>query len=149
MQRISLSLVILSVAFALPVHAQGSDITRGENPFQEEYDYEVEQRLDLNIQIDALIVRSLRINAGDPQEFVAGENVKTFIYLEIENPSESSASISTILLLEDAQGSQLERVELKTVKVSSGDAKESEMKVKLDGRTLRELAKVYIFAEVS
>jgi hypothetical protein len=149
MRRISLGCFILMFASAIPMFVHGADGRQVENPYQEEFDYELGERLELDVQIGALVLNSLRVVAGNQDDIEAGKTVKAFVYLELENPSDSSASIDTILLLEDEQGIQLERVELKSVKVSSGDAKEDDQKVKLDGRTLRDLGKIYLYAEVN
>ncbi len=55
-------------------------------------------------------------------------------FVEFENRRAKSARILVILLLEDENGSPLDRIEIATFKLASGRLKEKNETVKLSGR---------------
>ncbi len=120
-----------------------------ESPLDEEFDYRVGEQLELNVRVDGLGWRWVRIDGGDPAEFEDGKDTRVEISLEADNQTNDTLALDIILLLEDASGNQLERVELKKFKVPGGRLKQDSQKVRIDGGVLAEMGKIYIFAEVS
>ena len=129
--------------------AQEDTLRDVENPLEEEFDYQVGEQLELDVRIDGLGWRWLRIDGGDPTDFVGGKDVRVEISLEADNQTNKTLALDVILLLEDGRGNQLDRVELKTFKVSGGRLKQDNQKVRIDGGVLADMGKIYIFAEVS
>jgi hypothetical protein len=150
----SWTLVVLSTAVLVigagDLSAQGgANYTPVENPYQAEYEFTVGSDLTPNVSIDDVRWRLLRLDVDDGDAPIAGEEIKAEVTIEVENLGERSARVNLILLLEDDRGGQLERVELKTFKASSGRFESEVQRIKIDGGTAQRLGKVYVFAEIS
>ncbi|MCD4749844.1 MAG: hypothetical protein K8R59_10770 [Thermoanaerobaculales bacterium] len=143
-----LLVVVVFTGLASSVSAQEDEPRKVTSPFQEEYEIKVGEVLNLEVLLDGLLWRSFRIDAGDPVDFQAGNNVRTTITNELENLGEETLNLEVILLLEDERGRQLGRLVLRPIKAGGGRFKEDSQKYKIDGRVLAETAKVYFFAEV-
>lgn len=130
------------------VVGQEADLREATSPFQEEFDFRIGQTLELELRIDGLRWAVLRAGAGDSEDWTTGKKVKTYFTNELENLTDMPLTMSAIILLEDERGRQLERVELKRIRVGGGRYIEDIQKIKIDGGTLSETAKIYIFAEV-
>ncbi len=136
------------LVFAGGVAAQGADRREVGSPFQEEFDFTIGQTLDLNIRIDGINWSTLRAGAGDEADWREGKKIKTSFTNELENLTNTPLTLSVIILLEDDRGRQLERIELKKIKVGAGRYDEDIQKIKVDGGVLAETSKVYTVAEV-
>ncbi len=150
MGRNILGLLVLSFLISLAPYsvAQETPPRVGDNPFEEEFDYRVGDQLELNVSIDGLVWRLFTIDGGDPADHTSDKEVRTEIGLEAENSTNSSLTLTIILLLEDPGGNQLQRVELKSFKVSGGRLKQDVQKIRINGAVLAEMGKIYFFAEV-
>ncbi len=150
MRQIASVLMFLAAVLASAgiVAAQGADLRVVGSPFTEEFDYKVGQILDLNLRLEGLRWSVLRAGARDEADWTEGKKVKTSFTNELENLTDRPLTLSIIILLEDDRGRQLERVELKKIKVGAGRYDEDIQKIKVDGGVLAETAKIYIFAEV-
>ncbi len=141
--------LVVILAFAGVVASQGAELKVVDSPFTEEFDFKVGQTLDLNLRLNGLRWSVLRAGAGDEADWREGKKVKTSFTIELENLGDTPLTFSIIALLEDGRGRQLERVELKNIKVGAGRYVEDIQKVKIDGGILAETGKIYIFAEVN
>lgn len=150
MRRILEVLIFVGVILTSAGFAVGQDTDPREvaSPFQEEFDFRIGQTLDLEVRVDGLRWVVLRAGAGDAQEWTAGKKFKTSFTSELENLTDMPLTLSTILLLEDDRGRQLERIQLKRIRVGGGRYVEDIQKIKIDGASLTETAKIYIFSEV-
>ncbi|RLE18099.1 MAG: hypothetical protein DRJ61_03860 [Acidobacteria bacterium] len=150
MLRIAKFLIFIGIflASAVITAAQGPDLRKIESPLQEEFDFRIGQILGLNLHIDGIKWTVLKADAGDMTRWTAGKTTKTSFTNELENLTDTPLILSIILLLEDDRGRQLERVELKRIKVGPGRYTQAIQKIKIDGGNLADTAKVYIFAEV-
>ena len=137
--------IMASAGFAV---GQDADLRDVSNPFQEEFEFSIGQTLDLEIRVEGLRWIVLRASAGDAQDWAAGKKIKTSFTNELENLNDMPLTLSAIILLEDDRGRQLDRVELKRIRVGGGRYVEDIQKIKIDGASLTETAKIYIFAEV-
>lgn len=149
--RQSVKMLIFLVAILASVGiaaAQSSDLREVSSPFTEEFDYQIGQTLDLNILLNGVNWGFLRIGAGDEEDWTSGKTVKTTFTNQLKNLTDSTLSLSVIILLEDEKGRQLDRIRLKKIKVGSGRSIENIQRVKIDGGNLEDTAKVYFFAEV-
>lgn len=140
-----IGVILVSAGFVV---GQDTDLREVTSPFQEEFDFRIGQTLDLDIRIDGLRWVVLRAGAGDAQEWTAGKMFKTSFTHELENLTDMPLTLSTIILLEDERGRQLERVELKRIRIGGGRYIEDIQKIKIDGAILTDTAKIYIFSEV-
>ena len=150
MRRIAEHLIIFGAILAIAgvSAAQGPNLREVESPLQEEFDFKIGQTLNLNLRIDGIKWTVLSASAGDDSGWTAGKTTKTSFTSELENLTDTTLTLSIILLLEDERGRQLERLEFKRIKVGPGRYNQNVQKIKVDGGTLTETAKVYIFAEV-
>ncbi len=137
--------VMMVAAFA---GAQDSEFRRVDSPFAEEFDCSLGDNVDLGVEIGGLRWSVFRVAVDSGAELVEGKKVKTFFSNELENPTDTSMTLSIIILLEDSRGNQLERIELKSIKVGKGKSDQDTQKIKVDGAILAKLGKVYIFAEI-
>lgn len=137
--------VLASAAIAVGQEAELREVT---SPFQEDFNFRIGQTLELEVRIDGLRWVVLRAGAGDAEEWTAGKKVKTSFTNELENLTDMPVTLNAIILLEDDRGRQLERVELKRIRIGGGRYIEDIQKIKIDGGSLSETAKIYIFAEV-
>lgn len=150
MRRIAEILIIFGAILAIAgiAAAQGPDFQEVGSPLQEEFDFKIGQILNLNLRIDGIKWTVLKADAGDDSGWTAGKTTKTSFTNELENLTDTTLTLSIILLLEDDRGRQLERVEFKRIKVGPGRYNQDIQKIKVDGGNLAHIAKVYIFAEV-
>ena len=148
----SWTLIIVSTAvlgaWAGAVGAQSSTYTPVDNPYQAEFEFTVGSDLTPNVSIDNVRWRLLRLDLDDGETPVAGEEIRAEVTVEVENLRERSARVAMVLLLEDERGGQLERVELKEFKASSGRFESERQRIKIDGGTAQRLGKVYVLVEI-
>ena len=151
MRRFSIVLMFLAAfpVFAGSVAAQGDDMRAVTSPFAEELDFKIGRTLDLNLLVEGVKWTTLRADAGDEADWRDGKNVKVVFTNQLENLTDRPRTVSVIVLLEDSRGRQLERIELKVVKIGAGKYDEDRQKIKVDGGLLVETAKIYLFAEVN
>jgi len=140
--------LVVILASAGFVAAQGTELEVVDSPYAEEFDYKVGQTLDLNLRLGGLRWSVLTVGAGDEADWREGKKVKTYFTNELENLTNTPLTFSIIILLEDDRGRQLERIKLKNIKVGAGRYFEDIQKVKVDGGILAGTGKVYLFAEV-
>jgi len=150
MRRIAEVLIVIGAILASAgiAAAQSTELREVSSPFGEEFDFKVGQTLDLNLRINGIKWTVLRASAGDDEGWTAGKKTKTTFTSEFENLTDTALALSAIILLEDERGRQLERIELKKIKVGPGRYNEDIQKIKVDGGNLAQTAKIYIFAEV-
>lgn len=147
-KRLILAIVVLGLT-VIPgrLAAQGGAFEAVSNPFMDEFEFALGADLTPNVEIDDVRWRLLRMDLDDDPP-VDGEESRVEFTIELENLNERSKKFNLIVLLEDERGGQLERVELDTVRASSGRLESDRQRVRVQGRSLLRLAKVYVLAEV-
>jgi len=128
--------------------AQDADWRVVDNPYQEDIEYSFGSTHTPRIEVEGIRWRSLRIEVPDNDQLVDGESFETEVTLEIENRRSKSAKILVILLLEDADGNPLDRIEVKQFKVAGGRLKERKETAGLSSEVIRTARRVYVFFEI-
>lgn len=131
-----------------PSFAQDDEWRISENPYQADLEYTIGESFSPRVEIESLRWRSFKIDSVDGQGVVAGEDVDVEIALEFENRGRKSVKVLVILLLENEDGTPLDRIEVKTFKVSADRLKERTETTTLRGDVLLSTRRVYAFCEV-
>jgi len=128
--------------------AQESDWREVENPYQEDIEYTMGASVDPRVLVDGVRWRSFTIEAPDEDPFAEGATVEVELRVEVENRRSSGARILVILLLENADGEPLGRIEARQFKVAPGRLKGRSDSVQLSRRVIDSTRRVYLFFEV-
>ncbi len=145
---VSIAAVVSVAAIAAPAAAQSADWRVVENPYQEDIQYSLGSTFTPRVEVEGVRWRSFLIEAPDRALLIDGEEVKIEVAMEFENRGNTSAKILVILLLENADGNPLDRIEVKRFKLAGGRLKERTETVKLPAATIKAVSRVYVFFEV-
>lgn len=135
-------------ANAVPASAQTSEWTIVDNPYQEDVEYSVGDTFNPGVVVEGVRWHSFTVVAPDRSFLGDGVNVSTDLNVQFENRGSKSAKVLVILLLEDAEGNPLERIEVRRFKVPSGRLKERTESIVLSTATLNSAERVYLFFEI-
>jgi len=119
----------------------------GDNPFQAEYAFELGKPLQLHVNVLGINFDTLTVVAL--QEVKVGTKVKCEVQFTGAGAAEKKATVTSVLLLEDASGRGLERLTLDTFKVKPGKPFDEKQKLSVSAESLSGAAKVYVFVEVA
>jgi hypothetical protein len=139
--------LMLSAA-AAPSEAQSAEWKVSDNPYQEDVAYRIGDTFKPGVVVEGVRWHSFTVAAPDRGPTGGEVNLSTDLTVEFENRGTKSAKVLVILLLEDADGNPLERVEVRQFKVASGRMKERTENVVLSSRTISETERTYLFFEV-
>jgi len=146
---VSIAIAVSAVAISSPVRAQSADWRVVENPYQEDIEYTLGSTFTPRVEIAGVRWRSFTIEAPDEDLLVEGEEAEIEVTIESENRSTKSAKILVILMLEDADGNPLDRIEAKQFKLAAGRLKERKETVRLPVTNIKAVGRVYVFFEVT
>jgi hypothetical protein len=138
----------MTTAAAIPSAAQSAEWRVAENPYQEDVAYRIGDTFNPGVVVEGVRWHSFTVVAPDRGPTAGGVNLSTDLTVEFENRGSKSAKVLVILLLEDADGNPLERIEVRSFKVASGRLKERTEDIVLSSTTLDETERVYLFFEV-
>ena len=138
----------MTTAAAIPSAAQSAEWRVADNPYQEDVAYRIGDTFNPGVVVEGVRWHSFTVVAPDRGPTGGGVNLSTDLTVEFENRGSKSAKILVILLLEDADGNPLERIEVRSFKVASGRLKERTEDIVLSSTTLDETERVYLFFEV-
>jgi hypothetical protein len=144
-------LVVVATAMAagaIPAAAQTSEWTLVDNPYQEDVEYTIGDTFNPGIVVEGVRWHSFTVAEPDRQYSDDRVNVSTELLVEFENRGSKALKVLVILLLEDADGNPLERIEVRPFKAPGGRMKERTEKVSLSGATLKSTERVYLFFEI-
>jgi hypothetical protein len=127
--------------------AQGPGYTPAENPFQADYAFTLGQPVALHVEIEGVRVDTITLAAQ--QDVRAGEAVKCQGEVVGSNTAAKKATLTTVLLLEDARGNSLGRVPFEPFKAKSGKPFDERQKVTAEGSALAGATRVYVFVQVA
>ncbi len=151
LQRIALvSVSVLAVMLVAPggADAQEQEFEQVGDLFQREYEYRVGDVLELNVDLSGLRWSTLRIQPKNPDDLRPGREEKVDIIMSFHNTRENNAEVTLAVLLEDADGGLLERLEFRPFRVGDNDIEEKDDRQKVLADSLVATEKVYVFAEV-
>jgi len=143
--------LILITTLAIVVGAQETDETEYrsvENPFGEEFSYTIGDELNPNVDIDGVRWNLLQLATRGDQEIVAGRPNPITVTVEFENRRYNNVDLLVILLLEDEDGNDLERIRCDPFGAAGGRIRVHREKVKVSGESLLATRKLYVFYEV-
>lgn len=145
---VTIAAVVTAASISTPALAQSGDWRIVENPYQEDIEYNLGSTSTPRVEVEGVRWRAFTIDAPDGASLVDGEDAEIEVAFEFENRGTKSAKILLIFLLEDADGSPLDRIEAKPFKLTSGRLKERKETVKLPAANLKAVERVYVFFEV-
>lgn len=145
----SIAAVATAAAISATVGAQSSDWRIVENPYQEDIEYSIGDSHSPRIEVEEVRWRALKIDGPDRATLFPGDEVEIDITLEFENRRNKSAKILVILLLEDAEGRPLDRIEMKQFKLAAGRLKERKESTTISETNYKAVERVYVFFEVT
>jgi len=119
-----------------------------DNPYQEDLEYTVGEIASPRVEINGVRWQSFMVQPGqDPNDRRYGR-VPVELTVEVENRRTESEKVLVILLLEDADGAPLDRIEVGTFKVPAGRIRERTESADMLGQVLLDTRRVYVFFEV-
>ena len=146
MRRVIFALVVALVAGA--VYAQESPTyTPGENPFQGDFTFVLGQAVGLHANVQGIHLDGVTVSALG--EVRPGEKVKCEAVVTGSNTTDKKATLTVVLLLEDADGKALEKVALDPFKGKAGKEFQERQKVVIGGDAAAGARKVYLFIQVA
>jgi hypothetical protein len=128
--------------------AQDADYTAVDNPFQEEFEYRIGADLRPLVAVDGVRWIRFSIQPRSDREFEPTKPVPVTVEIDVLNNGDS-ADVLLIVLLEDENGTKLERLELDKIGAGRGRLREEVQKHKITESVLEATRKVYLFFEVS
>ncbi len=143
MQRVAALLTVAALA-GLVAAQEGRPV---ENPYQAEVTYELGKAVDPGVVIEGVRWGALKVVPRG--ELRPGSRVKCTLEFGFENRSDRTVRIDVVLLLEDAAGTTLHRLEVKPMRLGSGRRKVFHDTYRLPADALRSLRKLYLFCEVT
>jgi hypothetical protein len=146
MDRVRFAL-LATVLAGLASAQQGPGYAPAENPFQDDYGFTLGQPTALHVDIQGIRLDSITLTAQ--QEVRPGETVKCQVQVAGASVAEKKATLTVVLLLEDTEGRNLERVKLEPFKVKPGKPFDERQKITAEGSALAAAARVYVFVQVA
>jgi hypothetical protein len=135
------ALVIAGLAVAQEGYAPA------ENPFQADYAFRLGE--PITVRVEVLGVRLDTVTLTSQQKGRAGETVKCQAQVVGSSVAEKKATLTVVLLLEDADGRGLGRVTLEPFKAKPGKAFDEKQKVTAEVNALAAATRVYLFVLVA
>jgi hypothetical protein len=145
MKRAMFALAATLVA-GLAFSQAGPAYTAAENPFQGDYGFTLGQPTELRVDIQGIRLNGITLIA---QGRFGQETVKCEVAVAGASVAEKKATLTVVLLLEDANGRNLERVKLEPFKVKPGKPFDERQNVSAEGGTLAVAERVYVFVQVA
>lgn len=148
MQRLSVGLSLALVA-ALALPTPGSAGTPAENPYQAEFDFALGRAIELRVDVLGVSLDTITVTARG--EVSPGSPAKCDVQFTGSNAGEGKATVSTVLLLEDATGKGLDqgRLTLDDFKAKAGKPFDEKQVITIPGAALTQAAKIYVLVEVA
>jgi hypothetical protein len=148
--RAVIAALVVTVTLGFVGHASAQEAMWRlvDNPYQEDLDYTLGTTLTPRVEIDGVRWRSFLLESRRDPNLAAYDQIPVDLTVEVENRSTQTEKVLIILLLEDADGAPLDRIEVKTFKIPSGRLKERTQSADILGQVLLDTRRVYAFFEV-
>jgi hypothetical protein len=118
-----------------------------ENPFQNEYDFALGRPITMRVDVKGVRLDTLTVvTLGEVR---TGEKVKCEVSVAGSNETQKKATVTTVLLFENAEGKGIERLTLEQFRAKSARAFDERQRVSIEGDTLRAAPKVYVFFQIA
>ena len=149
LQRVAwMAIPVLAVMIVGSGVAHAQEFEQVGDLFQREFEYLVGDELALSIDLAGVRWSTLQIQPKDPDDLRPGREERVDINMLFENTAEDRAELTVVILLEDADGGLLERLECRPIRIGAGDIDEQSDKQKVLADSLAATTKIYVFAEV-
>ena len=143
-----LLLVAVITMTSIVASAQTKEWRQADNPYQEDIEYTIGATFTPTVVIEGVRWHSFTIDVTDRDALVDSETVEVEVTLELENRRSKSAKVLIILLLEDADGRPLERIEVRPFKVGGNRAKVRDETAELPTPVIETARRAYLFLEI-
>ena len=100
------------------------------------------------MEIDGIRWDHARVDTQNSTDPVAGRENNVFATLRFENRNKRTVNLTVVLMLEDSNGSELERLVFLPIRLGGNRTKEFRQKFKIPGDDLLSTRKVYLFCNV-
>ena len=148
MQPKALRFLLIIAGTAMLAGAQEGSVRSVGNPYQEGVPYSVGDDLTPDVEIDGARWTLVRIAPNAAKNPKPGRDTPVVADLRFDNRSERSARLSVVLMLEDEDGNQLERLKFPGLKLAANRVKEFQYKFTVPGDDLLATRRVYLFCQV-
>lgn len=128
--------------------AQQTGFAEVENPYQEDYPYQIGDELRPRVEVDGVRWSRFSIQPKTDREFPADKPVPLLIEVDLHNTSDG-ADVLVIVLFEDDRGAALDRLELDSIFVGRDRPREEVQKHKVLSSVLEATRNIYVFFEVT
>ena len=139
---------MMIVSTSVASSAQEASFRQAENPYQEDVRLFVGVPVEPGVEIIGVQWQSLLVrtkSGGDPK---AGDDTQVVVELDFENRGDTGATVTVVVLLEDADGDQLERLALPELRLGGNRKKSYREKFTVPGDDLLATRKAYLYCRV-
>ena len=136
------------VAAATPVAAMDGFIREADNPYQEDLAYRLGTDLDPTVEIAGVRWTHARVDTKDGEDPIPGQDNTVFTTLRFDNRNNGPVILTVVLMLEDGEGNELERLVYPQFRLGGNRVKEFRQKFKVSGDILASTRKTYLFCRV-
>jgi hypothetical protein len=140
--------VVLALACAAPLAAQGDATRQSPNPYQEEIAFELGRQLAVNVEVEGVRWVAVRVAPPEGEQPAPGVDGTVLVDLSFDNRSRRGVDLVVALLLEDEKGAPLQRLSCPEVHLGGGKAREFRHSFTAPGDVLLAARRVYLFLEV-
>ena len=146
-RRICYSFLFIGLAVAI-ASGQEESVRQVGSPYQEGLPYLIGSDLEPAIEIEGVRWERVRVatkDGGDPE---AGRDHVVVAELQFDNQRKAGVTLTVVLLLEDENGSQLERLPCPEIRLGGTRLKEYRTKFTVPGDDLLATRNIYLFCRV-
>ena len=125
---------------------EATDYTAAENPFQAEYAFTLGQPIVMRVDIQGVMIETISISA--PGAVSTDETVECSVQVAGSNETSKKATLTVVVLLEDASSKALERLSLAPLRIKSRRPIDAQESIEIQNASLASAARAYIFLKV-
>ena len=141
--------VVLAMCMTVAIGAQDAEFRAADNPYQEEFAYQLGQELTPNVEIEGVRWMSVRLRPRDEGEIdPEKDDVDVVLSVAFDNRGTDDARVQVIVLLEDDAGRPLDRLSVDPIRVRDGRTQEADEKFRVPGASLLAVGRIYLFLEL-
>jgi len=136
------------LVLASAVMAQDVEFQAEASPYQGEFAYQMGTDLAPGVAINGIRWTLFRIEAKNTVQERRGKDVTTLVFMDFQNPTETTVRAQVFVLLEDGLGNILHRIELDSVRIPWDATKNEKQKVKVPDDAILDTTKIYLYCEI-
>ena len=144
----SLLALLVAVVGATSVVAQETGAySQGENPFQADYEFVLGRPIEVRVDVQGVRIDQVTLLALE--EVRPGSEVRGEIQIAGSNVGDKKATLTLVMLLEDANGKGLGRVSMEPFKAKTGKPFDQRQKVTIAANSLNGALRVFLFVQAA